>query len=512
MQWQWQLDDASDDRRRAVAEAIASIARARRVAPRRLTRSLLDTFDERLAAGGHTLTVDSRKRGEYALCLRAIGAPQGEHWTSTRLPRRAADVSRPRLAARLARLTEGRALVTTCSAPLLLERVHWYDTLEKRIATIEIAGLAARRDRTALTFVDVTPVRGFEQACARILRGLRRGAFPDAQAVDAAATLRAARGGPVYRAKPVVDLRADEPAAHALARLFSAYGEVMWANEHGICEQIDTEFLHEYRVALRSIRSWSTELRRSMSKSARSHAKAELGALNRITGRVRDLDVLGERLPDYLADLGGVETSQRETLTALVAAARAPAQTRLAAHLRGTAYRHFKRQWRRLCRQLGHGRHLGREGGEPLREVVLEAVRRRHAAVLGFDWTRAQAEPALLHELRKECKKLRYLLEGFQRLFDASSCRRATLELKAVQTAMGDTWDLHVHHALLQALCGELPTDGHAARRVLPIVVGLGTRLSALEAAHVELVARAYQRFRSPPVQRIYRHLLQRPS
>ncbi len=74
---------------------------------------------------------------------------------------------------------------------------------------------------------------------------------------------------------------------------------------------------------------------------------------------------------------------------------------------------------------------------------------------------------------------------------------------------MGDTWDLHVHHALLQDLGTGL--DAADARTVLPIVVGLGTRLTALEHAHVELVAQAYARFRSTSVQRIYRRLLEQP-
>jgi len=46
---------------------------------------------------------------------------------------------------------------------------------------------------------------------------------------------------------------------------------------------------------------------------------------------------------------------------------------------------------------------------------------------------------------------------------------------------------------------------------VLPVVLGLGARLTALEHAHVELVSRAFARFRTADVQRIYSRLIERP-
>jgi CHAD domain-containing protein len=390
-----------------------------------------------------------------------------------------------------------------------VHRVHWRDALAKRIAEVEVLRVGARGERTALLFVSVRPVRGEERACAQLLRGCRRDALAGATAVEPARVLREQRGGPAYRAKPVVDLDPGAPAGAGLAALFAAYGEVLWSNERGIVADIDNEFLHDFRVALRSVRSWTSDLRKVMSRASRARVKNELAALNRATGRLRDLDVLSAALPGYLAALGGIAPDTAARLASLVAQERAGTQRALAEHFRGGDYRRFRRQWPRLCEALAAGRHLGRDGEVPLLEVVVAALRRRHAQVVDFDWTRAEDDPAVLHELRKECKKLRYLLEGFQRLFDAGRCRRAIAELKLVQTAMGDTWDLHVHHALLESFTVKLPA--HDAHAVLPVVVGLGARLSSLERAHVELVSRAFARFRAPGVQRIYSRLLEQP-
>lgn len=509
MQWQWQLAEASAAACAALVEALARVAHTQRAPVRRASWILLDTFDERLADAGLVLETLQRPRAAIDFRLRADHATSGEHWRAAELPRRPAEIPRPRIAARLARLCEDRALLPLCRVPVALHVLHWRDALAKRIAEIEILRVGARGELPALLFVAIRPVRGEERACARLLRVCRRDALAQARPVDPARALRAERGGPAYRAKPVVELDPAAPAGAALANLFEAYGEVLWANERGIVEDLDPEFLHDFRVALRSLRSWTSDLRKVMSRAARARVKDELATLNHATGRLRDLDVLGAALPGYLAALGGIAPDAALRLTALVAAARDEAQRALAAHLRSREYRQFRRRWPRLCRQLAAGRHRGRDGDAPLLEVVRAALRRRREEVVDFDWTRAEDDPAVLHELRKECKKLRYLLEGFQRLFDPARCRRAIAELKQVQTAMGDTWDLHVHHALLESLTAELPAE--EARAVLPVVLGLGTRLSALEHAHIELVSRAYARFRAPGVQRIYSRLLERP-
>ena len=509
MHCHYRLDAPDSARIRALLDALASVGHARQDPVRRLKRQLLDTFDARLLAADLVLEATHGKTGDISLCLRAVGTPQGETWHAAELPRRAVGIARPRLRARVERLCEDRALLVRCAAPCERHRVHWFDALDKRIATLDLEIFRAHRDAPALALLSVRPVQGFERACTRLLAALGQHDHLTALAVDPALALLEARGkAPAYRANPSVALTRDMPAAAALAALFDAYGEVMWANESGIVEDLDSEFLHDYRVALRSIRSWHGDLRKVLSKPARARGRAALGTLNQVTGRLRDLDVLTARLPAYLRD-SGADSAQVAALSALVDAARDRARKTLTKYFRGHRYRAFRRDWATLVADLGHGRQTGKRGDARLKTVVLEALRRRHARVLAFDWALAQAEPALLHELRKECKKLRYLLEGFQRLFDAGLCRRAIAALKSVQTAMGDTWDLHVHHALLSELTAELPPGD--ARATLPVVIDLEIRLTALEHAHAELVTRAFGQFRAPATQRIYTRLLERP-
>lgn len=494
---------------RALATALIAPPGSAEEPPQRLGWTVLDTFDRRLHAAGLALEVSASRGGALWFELRAHGAAHGEEWQAACLPRRAREIELARARERLEALTAGRALLPRASVSVLRRRVHWRDALDKRIATLELDYCPARRGVPELALLRLRPVRGFERACQRRMTALRREGWLEPLADDVTSALRAACGEPsTYRAKPLVALRPEGSALRALGALFDAYGKVMWANEPGIVEDLDAEFLHDYRVALRSIRSWLNDLGKVVDESVRAHYRAELAALNRLTGRLRDLDVLIENLPAYLDEVGGADPEYARALSALVNAARAPAQREVVRHLQGRRYRAFREGWHALALTLEAGEHPGKWGRRRLRAVVTRAVRRRLARVLEFDWRRADTEPAVLHELRKECKKLRYLLEGFQALFDEATCRRAVRELKTLQTEMGDTWDLHVHHALLAELAASLPEDGDLARGVRAIVAGLETRLGSLERAHCELVGAAFARFRAPPVQRVYSRLL----
>jgi CHAD domain-containing protein len=508
MQCHYLLPDPSQ--LEALVAALAQVDRAQREAPQQLTRTVLDTFDCRLQAADVVLEANVPKSGDVELGLRPRHGERAEHWTAGSAPRAARDVEHARLRARLAELTAGRALLPRVSTRIERHRVHWVDALGKRIATLEVEYCRPSRGVAALALLRVRPVQGFERACQRLMTSVRRSGLVTPTTADSAEVLIGARGRPaVYQAKPIVELAPDTASVRALGALFGAYGNVMWANEPGIIDDLDIEFLHDYRVALRSIRSWLLDLRRVVTKPVRAHFRAELAALNRLTGRLRDLDVLQENLPHYLQALGGVDPEYAQALAALVHAERAPTMRAVAQHLRGRRYHAFRRSWRKLARDLVEGKRGGEWGERELKKVVRHALRRRLERVVEFPWSRARDEPAVLHELRKECKKLRYLLEGFQRLFDESCCRRAIGELKTVQTAMGDTWDLHVHHEILRELAGSLPGDSPVARGVLPIVIALETRLTALEHAHCELVTIAFERFRSTAVQRIYTRLLE---
>ena len=57
-------------------------------------------------------------------------------------------------------------------------------------------------------------------------------------------------------------------------------------------EQLDTEFLHDFRVALRRTRSLLGQIRDVFPAAAVEHFSSEFSWIGRLTGPPRDLDVL----------------------------------------------------------------------------------------------------------------------------------------------------------------------------------------------------------------------------
>ena len=300
----------------------------------------------------------------------------------------------------------------------------------------------------------------------------------------------------------MIPLRPKLPAAPALAQVLSAYTTSLRANEWGVVADIDSEFLHDYRVILRCLRAWLSDLKTSLAPKPREVLRVGLATLNRLTGELRDLDVLTGQLGSYLAHCADLPspTTANEQLRARLETARANAQTALAAHLKSAAYRNFQRRWVGFLTAVAAGKHAGRDSEMPIRALVRRAISKRHARILAFDPALVDADPSALHELRKDCKRLRYLLEGFQLLFARNTVRQAVKELKNLQGTLGDTWDLHVHLELLSRLGAELPAT-------VPLVSALTQRLSLLEGQQEALVVAALERFRSQQAQRHYARL-----
>jgi len=475
-------------------------------APQRLERLYLDSFDRRLAAAGWVMEADRSDAGETSLRLRPCRAENSEPVQSHQpLPRTAADCSRPRLRARLARLLEGRALLVESIGLLRIEQFECLDPHGKLVAILRLEQPSPAKRAAVLR---VQAVTGFEGAARRITRQLRATGLLRPLQVDCAERL--GLSPPAYEAKPLVRLRAGNGAARALARLLLAYTATLRANEPGILHDWDSEFLHDYRVALRSIRSWLGELKACIEPTARTEVKASLAHLNRMTGALRDLDVLCARLPDYLGDSAGAAGEQ---LAARAKTARASARADLVDYLQSEAYAAALAHWSDFLASLAQGEYAGRRGRQRVDEVLGRALAKRRASILAFDADKAREDATVMHELRKECKKLRYLLEGFQSLFAPAARARAVLELKNLQSATGEIQDLHVHLGLLTELAQTARDDDDepttASDRLLQ---RLHARLRTLEQAQLARVTTALARFGSRQVQRIFDRLQEKAA
>ncbi len=75
-----------------------------------------------------------------------------------------------------------------------------------------------------------------------------------------------------------------------------------------------------------------------------------------------------------------------------------------------------------------------------------------------------------VHEVRKDAKRLRYLLECFGSLLPTTERKAFVKRLKALQDNLGEHQDAEVHADMLRTMAGELPatTPARDARRRRP--------------------------------------------
>jgi CHAD domain-containing protein len=92
----------------------------------------------------------------------------------------------------------------------------------------------------------------------------------------------------------------------------------------------------------------------------------------------------------------------------------------------------------------------------------------------------ASSPPQSLHDLRKRCKELRYLVEMFGSLYDPAERWQAVRELKALQDSLGEFQDGEVELAEIRAFAADMLADRSAPAATLlamgEVAAGLAQR------------------------------------
>jgi triphosphatase len=252
-------------------------------------------------------------------------------------------------------------------------------------------------------------------------------------------------------------------AGRALRRVVAACVGQMQANEEGMLQGRDPEFLHQLRVGLRRLRAALGLLSLGANKDAMRPLAEELRWLQNALGPARDWDVfMGETFPPLARMFAG---------TAGLAGFRARcARVR---RMHATAAREAVRSERYTDLVISLGELCAREevvtppsaneslaGGDPLPEErvrldapVLDfaafALERRSRKLSKRGGDLAQASPAERHEVRIAAKKLRYAAEFFGALYAHKKVDRYVKVLERLQDILGALNDAAVVNRLL---------------------------------------------------------------
>jgi len=116
-------------------------------------------------------------------------------------------------------------------------------------------------------------------------------------------------------------------------------------------------------------------------------------------------------------------------------------------------------------------------------------------------------EDEMLHVLRIECKKLRYLMEFFAGLFPRKKVKTLIGQLKNLQDNLGDFNDLCIQQEYLLNISVELPASQRQLHKTLVAIGSLIDTLDHRKKTVKDSFARTFTTFAAPDNQALFRQL-----
>ncbi len=327
--------------------------------------------------------------------------------------------------------------------------------------------------------VQLTPLRGYLREARTAARTLRRAGL-----VPLAGSPWTPPWTPGEPAAPP-RLRPDQPATEGVARMLRHFLDQAEDALPGTLADVDPEFLHDLRVAVRRGRSTLKLLGEVLPADLVVWASGELRWLGDRTTPTRDLDVHLLDIPVLARRLVAARTEDLEAFADHLRRCRAAEQTALVQALTSARCDEFRDRWRAALTSLLTTGSTD-PGATTVDALAARRIARVHRRVLRLGAAITEDSPATdLHTVRKRAKELRYLLEIFGSLLAddteaAGELRGAVRRLKALQDCLGTFQDTEVQRLALRdfaaavantatvlalgELAGALAEDQHAAR------------------------------------------------
>ncbi|MCU1504039.1 MAG: hypothetical protein JWM12_3393 [Ilumatobacteraceae bacterium] len=440
--------------------------------PRTVTSSLLDTFDGRLHRAG--LRLELHQGESAALVMAGTGRVQAHLPVGGSVPRRVEDLPRGPFRGRLAAIVDVRALLPQLRVTSTRTTGRWLDRAGKTVvgATIHTGTRIVDHEPVDAigSMIEIDELVGYEKRAHRATEVLERfGLVPYAGAALelVAAAIGLDRRG--FTDSATVPLEPTMPSLDGFRAVLANLAATIVANWQGTTERLDTEFLHDLRVAIRRTRSVVAQGKRVLPHGVAGTARERFGWLGGLTAPARDLDVYLIEWNGYTASLGRDALAALEPVHALLQRRCDAAYVSLVAALRSPEAPELISWWENWLSipvvEPG-GLHAGRELGT----VVGQRIARAQATLIARGRAIGPEAPAeAVHTLRKDAKKLRYALECFAGVLPTAPRKDFVQRLRALQDNLGEYQDVEVHGGQLREISSELHAGGTSADTMLAI-------------------------------------------
>lgn len=311
-----------------------------------------------------------------------------------------------------------------------------------------------------------------------------------------------------YSSKLEIKLEPDMRSDEAVKRILRFLLEVMEKNEPGIQADIDTEFLHDYRVAVRRTRSALTQLKQVFPLEITERYKNDFAYLGETTNQLRDLDVYLLKEEAYKSKLPVVLRGDIAPMFAYLREKRSKSLMDVINALGSVEYGRIKNDWEVFLNEPAAENRAAPYSRRSIFGLAQERIYKRYRSVIR-DGRIALQDPQekRLHLLRIECKKLRYLIEFFADLFPRKEIGMVLKQLRKLQDNLGDFNDFCIQEKYLLEVSEELPVNEAQSRKTLLAIGSLVGALDNEKQSAQASFSETFTEFSCPENRKLFRNL-----
>jgi CHAD domain-containing protein len=445
------------------------------------THTWLDTFDWRLHSAGISLGFvdDGPLIMQLADGTRLQAPRAGLKW-----PAQIYALPEGRLRDALTPIVAPRAVLAVVTVGCVTGESRVLNADEKTVARLVTESLDG-----SVGHLRIQPLRGYDDEgdhIARLLASVDGFAAVTTTSYDLA--LATAPRKPGERVDAAELLRPEMPAPVAIAQMLAEFASAIVDNVPGTIAAIDTEFLHDLRVAVRRTRSILKLAGDVLPGDLAERFNPEFKWLGDLTTPVRDLDVYLLDIDTMASRLTSADPSDLDPFRSFLVRHRSAERRRLVRGLRSRRFEELMSVWPGALAQV-----IADDTGEP---TVAALARHRigrayRNAVRRGKRINKNSPSDDVHSLRKRCKELRYLLEVFRPVCVRAPHRRLLKELKALQDVLGEFQDGEVQREAIREFAAAMMEQGAAPPATVLAMGELAAQLDAHQQnARASLAAR----------------------
>ncbi len=338
--------------------------------------------------------------------------------------------------------------------------------------------------RSIFRMARLIPVTGYKaqsKQASKLIKSLG-GFMPRLNPIDSLLSALGVTPKP-FNIKPRLDLDPQMSSREAASVIISIMIDKQRQTEPGIIKDIDTEFLHHYRVALRMVRAAIAQLKEVFPLQDVIELKQRFGALASETNHLRDLDVFILDRERYMALL---PPGLRDGLLPMFNDFEQSRTVEVKRIARWLASRAYKQEITELEERFANGYSTLEThwSEQPIINLAVTKIQKRYKKIQKAAAKITHDTPDQdIHDIRIDCKKLRYLLYFFGSLFNKKQVKIAGRHLKVLQDHLGIFNDLSVQAEFLENYLDETE---HKSKKDIMLIASLGGLISSLHTMQLQ--------------------------